>query len=270
MLSVEFLGPSGVGKTYLYNQLFKAEGLDRRYLSVHDAYISAALKFKQPEKALPVSLLKALLSSRYWNWKRRGIAHKILSYVPVKVPSSAFLLSTGVLDDYLMSESEEHVIQKRRYNFRNRIQQFLMLERSLDENDLVVFDEGMMHYHHGFSPELLSRYTPKQLREDKAIALTAAISVEQSSENIIAQAFERRASGVGTFSHAGLSNSQLRDYILKNIEEYKRKIDFLEMLEIPVLKVDNSEAIGSNVIKINSFLNSLSPLTIANHSHPIR
>lgn len=261
MRVVEFIGPSGAGKTFLYHRLFSGPGRDRKYLDFREAAIIAASKLKISDKFPLISAMQRLLNLNLTKWKRTGLANKILQAAAIKdhslVAAGSFSTSFNILMNCMLSEKDPRVVHKRLSNFIACMDQYSLLEKHVADDYLVVFDEGLLHHHHGLHPALLNKYTKEQLNCDTALNPLAVISCELPANEVFDRALQRRRNGVNTYSHRSLTERQLQDYVRRNVEEYQYKRDFLEMTGVPVLKINTAKSPQENVTKIASFINSL-------------
>lgn len=259
MQVVEFLGPSGVGKTFLYQKLMEVNQRERNYKTLPEAYIEAASNCTI-SAGFNVNYFLRMLMQSPLKFKKRGIANHILhsQNKTELLPSSMYTLSFKILLSYLANEPEPVIVQKRINAFMRRIKQMSLLKQYINPSKLVVVDEGLIHYHHGLHPRILKQYSEKEIFNDYVFSPKAIISCELPANDVYERALKRKQSGVNTFSHRNLSDSQLKDYVFKNVEEYTNKIEFFQSLNIPVLKVNTNLPWKANIILINDFLNSLS------------
>ncbi|WAC40191.1 hypothetical protein [Pedobacter sp. SL55] len=255
MKSIELLGASGVGKTYLYQKLFEVCN-ERKYLNVKEACIKAA-------SGVPTSfgfnkqwVYKLLLSSNMVAKKKYGLSRKILLHQHLDCTSSAnYLLSSALLNDFLATELNIEVVKKRKENFKRCVNLQAALKPIL--TDKVLFDEGALHHHHGLTPSILSSHTPKEIKKDVVLNPNAVVFLELPFEKHLSRIIERKEKGIKTFSHAKLSGVALEKYAKKNIAEYQEKIQTLKMLGVPVLHVNAEKEVTENLKHINAFINNL-------------
>lgn len=259
MKAIEFIGPSGAGKTFLYNKLFSDSEGERKYFNLTEATINAASKLNLTNIFSAAGIMQVILRLNFLNWKKNGLARKILEEAIRRdsedLPGS-FSTSFNILMRYMLSEKDPSIVYKRLDNFKSCMEQYQLLEKYTGKNDLVIFDEGLLHHHHGLHPDLTEEYTMNEIAADSALRPEAVISCELSADEVFERALKRRQAGINTFSHRFLTDFQLKEYIKRNVEEYQFKRTFLEMTGIPVLRIDTAESHQVNTLKIKSFINS--------------
>ena len=257
MRVVEILGPSGVGKTYLYNSLLGMH-TQRNYLSVSEACIKAALHFRPNINFSRQYLYYLLLKFGIFKSRKLGLANRILAGdAALPDPEAYYRVSINLLKRYLLTEEDAEVRAVRTKNLNRTIKLNLLLEKYLDGDDLVLFDEGILHHQHGLSDHLLETYGVEAIGRDRALNPYAVISCELSLEKNIERVKMRRSAGVRTFSHGHLSDSDLVRYISVNNTAYRMKIDWLKSSGIPVLVLNTETIQAQHVDAVHSFINKL-------------
>ncbi|WP_207536125.1 hypothetical protein [Desertivirga arenae] len=257
MKVIEFLGPSGVGKTFLYSRLVDKSIPDRNFLSVQEAHVRAATNYRFKVGLNKNILYKALLKVPAFKDKRYGVSVRMLNSLERNL-TNQYSFSLSVLSEKLSNVTDRSLVQKRTKAFQKRADDVCVLNNILDNNDVVVLDEGPLHHHHGLSSELFSKYPSEPWLNDLIVNPAAIISCELDADEVFARALQRRKGGVKTFSHRGLSESELRDYIEQNVAEYRSKISFLDKIGIPVLRIDTGAALWGNIKEIREFISCFS------------
>lgn len=255
MKSIELLGASGVGKTYLYQKLFEVCN-ERKYLSVREACIKAASGVQTSFGFNKQWFYKLLLSTNMVAKKKYGLSRKILLHQHLDCTSSPnYLLSSALLNHFLATELNIEVVKKRKENFKRCVNLQAALKPIL--TDKVLFDEGALHHHHGLTPNILFTHTPIEIKKDAVLNPNAVVFLELPFEKHLSRIIERKEKGIKTFSHAKLSGVALENYAKKNIAEYQEKIQTLKMLGVPVLHVNAEKEVTENLKQINAFINNL-------------
>lgn len=256
MRTVELLGPSGVGKTFLYQKIFDASR-KRDFLSIKEAYSASALSYRQEFALSEKYLLYTLLRTGLFKKKEQGIASKILAEEDLSEDFKSYKIACEVLKNYLLEEETLAVVLKRLENFTDVIKRDIVMNKRLDQDQLVFFDEGMLHHHHGLNIELLTKYTKEEIGSDRALNPSAIVSCELSFEMLMDRIKMRKASGIKTFSHGFLSGPELESYVFKNRNEYSKKIELMEKIGVPVLKISTGKDAVQNADEITFFINNL-------------
>jgi len=257
MKVVALLGPSGVGKTFLYERLFNTLQ-ERAYLNVREACIKAAVNLKPRFDWNRRYLYYRMLKSGLFDFKAYGLARRSLAADRLWSDHSEFYsVSLDLLNTYLKSEDDAAVYKRRVENFNRCIQLDLVLESRLNADDLVLFDEGTLHHHHGLNAFSIEPYTAEAIKEDRALNPFAVISCELPLEKNLERIKRRRIQGLHTFSHQHLSDAELATYVAENNAAYRLKLDWLKTTGIPFLILNTENSISQNVQDAHSFLNNL-------------
>jgi hypothetical protein len=133
----------------------------------------------------------------------------------------------------------------------------LLLDNSLPGDDIVLVDEGMVHYHPGITEYGFKTYHSDQLKKDPAINPLGIIYCEQSAEIIFNQALRRKENGIHTFSHGPLNREELKKFIEKNISTARGKVMGYKKHGIPILHINTRERTESILEKMNEFVSFL-------------
>lgn len=257
MKVIELLGPSGVGKTFLYNKLFEC-CTDRKYMNVEEACIQAARDLKLGFEFSWHYLYYSVFRTGLFAFKARGLSRRLLfGNEDLFKVTDQYRLSVQLLKKYLSVEKNLDVSCKRIENFMRCTRLDRVLEKQLGKDQTVFFDEGMLHHHHGLDASLSTRYSAAAIANDRMLNPSAVISCELPFDQLLSRIRQRRASGVQTFSHKGLSEQELKAYVYRTVSEYQYKIDALVGLGIPVLTIHTDESISNNLNAVHSFINNL-------------
>lgn len=257
MKVIELLGPSGVGKTFLYKKLFETY-TERSYMNVSEACISAAESMKLGFEFTRYYAYSLMLKSSLFRSKAYGLSRHLLFkrerswYMP-----SRYSLSFNLLKAHLLDEKNRDVFNQRVTNFRRCSQVDYVLERYLDKGQVVLFDEGMLHHHHGLNSSTISQYTAAQISRDKMLNPSAVISCELPFDQLMSRILNRREQGIDTFSHRHLSPDELKVYVHRTVAAYHQKIEALRALGIPVLVIQTDTSVSANLNTVHSFINNL-------------
>lgn len=257
MKVIELLGPSGVGKTFLYKQLFEVYK-DRKYMSVDEACVKAVKKMPITFKLSKITAYLYLIKSGLFGFKQVGLAKTIL-YKQTDTFNAVdnYKTSFQLLKEFLLSENNLTVFSQRILNFNKRVQLNYILEKFLDQQDVVLFDEGILHHLHGLYPEKLKENRIADIAADKALNPLGIISCELSFEQNYDRILKRRAKGIHTFSHKRLSDTDLKSYLKKNKTVYQDKINAISANGVPVLVLNTEDHLAANLNATHQFINNL-------------
>ena len=255
MKSIELLGASGVGKTFLYQKLFEFNS-ERTYLNVREACIKAANNVHTTVGFNKQWLYKLLLNTDLMAKKKYGIARKVLLDQDIDwTVDPNYLLSSTLLNRYLSTELDIEVVIRRKESFKRCIGLHAALKPNLDNK--VLFDEGALHHHHGLTRSISAVGTLEEIKRDVVLNPDAVVFLELPFEKHLSRIIERKEKGIKTFSHAKISGTELELYAKKNVAEYQEKIQTLKMLGVPILRINAEQEITENLNQINAFINNL-------------
>jgi len=262
MKRIELIGPSGVGKSTLYNQICSVPVSERPFVSQREAFVNAALKENITIADFRLYLLQKILKSGLLKPKEFGIAKTIIhsindkeaiakrsDYNEFKVSFQMYVALVRVGNPY--------VSHQRIKNFMSRLESFLFLEHYYPCNELILFDEGPLHHHCGFTKYGSDTFTAEELNNDRIMNPEGLIYCEGTAERIFRQALKRKNEGIKTFNHGSLSNDELKKSIERSINYNENKVDSFRQRNIPVLRIDTGEPSALNVKKIIEFSRTL-------------
>jgi hypothetical protein len=256
MRVIELLGPSGVGKTFLYQRLFETY-TERRYMNVKEACIRAAEDLKLEFEFTRYYIYYLLFKSGLFKFKAYGLSKRLLirdkNLLDV---GKGYGLSFELLKKYLLTESNSNVSSKRMENFRRCAQLNFLLEKHLQKKEVVFFDEGALHYHHGLNTSIAAQHT-SDIKKDRTLSPYAVVSCELSFEQLMDRVMKRKIAGVQTFSHKDLSGVKLEAYVHQNMLEYREKVKALNMAGVPILTINTDDNVFTNLKTVHSFINNL-------------
>lgn len=233
MKRVELIGPSGVGKTTLYNELKAVPENERSYLTLKEAYKYGAIYKNVSVKYWQLWLYQKLLEAKVLDHKAQGLGKYILKSSQNnseggEIVNNSFTISYFILLNDLKEKENGYVSLKQIKNFTRKIDEYLVLERSLPKEALI--DEGMNHHHPAILP-YASKFSVEEIKKDVALIPAGIISCEQTAEGVYKQALARKQKGIYTFTHGDLTNQELKILSKKEFTGTKRKLTRLRNLK---------------------------------------
>lgn len=256
MRRVELLGPSGVGKTLLYHRVCN-QVKPRKFLTIEEAFLKAAVS-KQPVFPSLKYLFYRLLKSGYVKRKQQGLSYHVLQGEEGEGDARAeYWLSFKALEAYLLKEKDPVVVKKRLENFVRNVQRNQVLDKRLERDDLVFFDEGLLHHHHGFGPELFHCYAPEKIQTDLGLNIDGIVLCDLSFGKNIERILSRKRQGIRTFSHGHLDGTALEAYVFKARLEYQLKVEVLKKIGVRILHLNMEDDLQDNAERIGLFINDL-------------
>lgn len=263
MKRIEMVGASGVGKTTLYEKLDRIPKTKRSYLTLKDAYKTAALSCEIPVRQVKLFIYQQLLKSGLVKNKERGLGKVILiehinKKTDIRSKYDPFNISFDIMYHYLKGEPSPYLVEKRMKKFLNAVDNYLLLKQGLPGNDLVLIDEGILHSHKGITEYGFKKYNHQQLKMDPAFNADGIIHCLNTEEIVFKQALKRKEEGIKTFGQGHLNRVELREHVKKSLLINKKKVEGFREIGIPVMQIHTGEKIEVIFKKINEFYSSLS------------
>jgi len=257
---IELIGPSGVGKTTLFEKFDAVSKNNRHFITLKEAYKSAALNCDISIKQVPLFCYQQILKFGLFKRKERGLGKVILQRHNKRIDGrekyNRFTVSFDI--QYRISDYKNpFLIKKSILKFLKKVDNYLLLEKYLPGNDLVMMDEGMILYHRGITDYALQTYSKAQLVNDPAFNPSGIIYCVQPEEKIFEQPLKRKENGVVTFTHGPLDREELREYVGRNVSHNKLKAERFKNLGMPLHEIDTMEDFKHIMVKINDFVASL-------------
>jgi len=255
---VEFIGPSGVGKSYLYGKLLEkrtaadwltpSEGFER-ILATQNVRneISAVQKL--------ISLIK-----KVYNKEKRDPYKRIPSSFKreaVDKYGSRFNFLSEVMLRESASPSElepKKKLEMISWYYEKRLLPFIALYAgSLVET--IVFEDGILHNNQLVN---LEKYAA-QLDTVGQVIYPDAVVFMKADEKVIEKRIKHRnlATG-GTFIQWDLTDQQIRQTVKSSIENHAITLEHLNNRDIKILEIDTSGDVSENCDRIHKFISSIS------------
>lgn len=213
---IEFIGPSGVGKTTLCKELLRTRGAGDRWRSA-----SEALRYGGGERSEDDTVNK-----------------KYEQLLQLKLEQVCTMNSPYAIRFEVLSYFHRVVVQEKEFN------------RELAKAD-VVLDEGICH---NFMEELLKLHELDPVSLAALIAKRIVINCVGNPSNVVARIRSREAQGRLMALHREKDNDELLAMIKLEMEQKKELVRVLREFHVPCLEVDVSKALHHNVREIRAFL----------------
>ena len=220
-IKVECVGPSGVGKSTLVNELFRSGSIRGNWVAANKLVI-----YDRKESA------KFVENDVYSNLMELFTEH-ILSQ-PINIRRKIALMRY-----YLELIQEEEQI-----NY-------------LAGGKVVVFHEGI--FHNGTDSIMaLERNKPDSFKY--IIQGKAVINCTTAPDILIGFIKKRKAQGVKRGFLENQNDADLQDKILKNLGKKRELVSLLLKHNVPVLEIDTAQSLKDNVNKVIDFIDNLTYL----------
>ncbi len=257
---IEFIGPSGVGKTFLFNELLKKR-------SKNDKWIS-------PDEGLWI-VYKEMLKNNQIDYKRRcfnTLRSAVLGsqYNPIELfPNdnlNAFFANYGNRFNFLSEiairglANESNIESKTKikflsWYFKNRLMRFIILS-SYSFNSTIVFDDGVIHTN--FGVRSFNEYSKYVSTKNQIIYPDAIVNLKANSDIIFERVkIRKKNNNIQSIMHRNLNEKELLEFIKRSIVTKKKDIDVLRNKTKFILDIDTTDSIGKNCSLIGDFIRAL-------------
>ena len=238
MIWIEMMGPSGVGKSYWY-----------RYIKQEYSHITpeAVLSSRAPVDALRLGRrgrIKqkldsyGILPSRYLRGLEKQIARstiKKFGAVDHEADSELPIDLVGYLDVLWRynTEMKDPIRRAKMISFvlRRRLPKFVAVAKLARKNDIICFEDGIVHNNGGISEEYTdSDHIP--CCPDRILYLTS------TPARVLNNRMTRLAEGHGTFVEQGLSETELEKLCYDAHVRVEKKVGLLGQHGASVIRID--------------------------------
>lgn len=216
---IEFIGPSGVGKTTLFNEVIKERKENfnwitpEEFISVENPAINDEDIFSALEEEIIETKTKIILDRNHSPSDKM----KLLAF------------------------------------FYQNIRKIAMV-KNFNKNYIVVFEDGLFH---NFGDVLMNFYEKQAHQFVSMIANTAIIYCSNEPEIIARQILKRRDTLSILHPHHKYSTfGELENYQKKYIDELEKRITIFRQHSIRVFNINTADDLTKNAIKINEIINS--------------
>jgi hypothetical protein len=262
MKKIEFIGASGVGKSTLFNELLKYRTRLEIWKTPSEARIKLAKKLPlEIDKISLNTLLLLCLKLNLIRSKHSSIALCVLEkYRTEKIYESMYkynnLIDMMLRNTINNSEVEPYRKGKRIEFYINLLLRDVLLLEGLSDNDLVVYDDGIIHNTSDFGDEssfyFMTQKNPNIITE---ILPQGVVFCELDAKEIYSRRKLRIYEGKGTILESNLNDEDLKRICKKSIESSSKKVILLEKYNVPVLKINMKVSTSKNIEMIQQFIN---------------
>ncbi|CAN5169240.1 hypothetical protein BH23BAC3_BH23BAC3_30160 [soil metagenome] len=254
---VEFIGPSGVGKSYLFGKLLKKrsaaewitpdEGFERIFESLNERNeIRLNQKF--------IIFLKRLLNQKKKNpYKRIPSSYKKEA---VDKYGSRFNFLSGIMIKEFATISKlesKKKLEMISWYYENRLLPFIVLYAD-ELNETIVFEDGIFHNN---SMVNLGKYIDQIETEGQVIYPDAIICIMADPETIFERIKHRNSITGGTFIQRDYTDKQIKKSVKSSLNKHRAIVSHLKNNNRMVLEIDATENVVKNCRIINQFIRDL-------------
>ncbi len=258
MFWVEFIGASGVGKSYLYKKLKETR--------------TSADDWLTPDEGLKIIINKENLLRQHRLRKRIYYAIKKLlirknndfEIIPTSYIKKAFdthgwkfnFLSEIKIRNY----AETSYLEPRKklsnisWYYQKRLLPFIVLYAA-NINKTFLFEDGILHTNLGISN--LDEYLNTIDSKEQVIYPNAIVHAKANPEVIFERVKKRNKTKQGTIAQRDLSDIQIREDIRNRMEKDVSTFKNMSKKVSRILEIDTTDSLVKNCKYINSFINVL-------------
>lgn len=254
---IEFIGPSGVGKSFLYNELLKTrnsndwitpdEGLEIVYNSLTESkkvsykkrVISSVKNFYFRKKSTP---FKRISSS----YKKKAVD---------KYGSRFNFFSEVMLREFASGSRLEpkKKIQMISWYYENRLLPFIVLYAG-ELNHTIVFEDGIFH---NIRMVNLEKHLDNIDSEGQVIYPDATIYLKAEPEIICERIKRRNSITGGTFIQRDYTDKQIKKSVKSTLNYHRTVVSHLKENDRMVLELDATKNVQKNCKIICQFIRDL-------------
>lgn len=249
---VEFLGPSGVGKSTTYNELVNLWEENDIWLPMEKGYFG----IQMPKITWKTKFKKNLLRIPYpspWKVDISYCEETLQDYIES---------NKDLLDLFWDALKTQKIHQKKNYDTRfksvelikSKILKTALIQKS-DNNKFVVLEDGLLHNIGFFSKDGLTNTDDAFFELVLNIYLPDAIVYFEIEEKYLLNRIIKRKQK--TFLEKGLSDNDLKYKIKNDLSFNAKKIDALKKIKVPHLVLNSNLPPKVKANQIKDFLQNL-------------
>lgn len=257
---VEFIGPSGVGKSYLFDKLLEKrtaaewktpdEGFERIFETLNE----------RNEISLGHKLI--ILLKRLFNQKKKNAYKRIPSSCKRgavdKYGSRFNFLSEVMLREFAsVSDLEpKKKLEMISWYYEERLLPFIVLYAS-EIDEIFVFEDGILHNNRLVNME---KYVAQMDTKGQVIFPDAVIFLKAEAKVIEERIKSRNLATGGTFIQRDLTDQQIKKEVESSISNHNIILKHLKSRCIKILEIDTTENVSGNCDRILEFIRDLSTI----------
>lgn len=264
MKRIEFIGVSGVGKTRLFGELVKRRNKEDAWITPEEATIQIAKKrtfadMRSMKLMIKLGCLKANILQGKHNSFSKSITDDIRQEAFWKIGDNYNFLF-GI---HLKNVLENGELEPRRQSYTvafylHRAMDVIMLD-FCRISQVVVFDDGILHNNCGIAKlcSYMHQIDPKSL-VCSGLDPLGIVYCSSDSETIFKQVKQRCNQGRASFLERNLDDAELYARVEKGMRCSAEKVENLKRRDVPVLEVNTSADVPTNITTISKFIRQVS------------
>lgn len=265
MRKIEFIGASGTGKSTLFEEVLKNRGEEDTWITPTEGRIQIVKKmssgqYHSPLYKIMLTVIKlnlfkknhsAIATFLLKKSKKERLALQLQEYDPlIKI-----FLQGMMMDLHMESYRKGQFIRF----YLNLIETDLLLLEDIVPEQLIVYDDGIIHNTEGITNEkFFNEMVQSNSKILEKILPDGVVFCELSEIENYKRRKSRIVQGKGTMIENNLSDQQLKDLCHTSMEESKETIAILEAFSIPVLRINMDDDFEKNIDIVNEFIRKIS------------
>ena len=261
MNRIEFLGASGVGKTYLFNQVLSKRTEHNQWITPGEARVQIVKNLKHRYRFDAQSLKIALVKTGLFKKNHDGFTKSILKKYENRI--SFYSDYNGLIDSLLqtlISNVNREAIKTLRmikYYYQILFNDVAVLDY-FDINQTIVYHDGIIHNNAGIND--LTKYQ-KIICVDpyiyNIITPKGVVYCKLSLEDNFNRRKKRISEGNATSLEKGLDDEKLYKLCERSQIAAQKKVAVMKSAQVPVLEVDTTQFSEENIEAALQFIRAI-------------
>jgi len=254
---IEFIGPSGVGKSYLFGKLLESRN-SNDWISPEEGLKIVYNKLSQSKevsyKDRITTIVKTLSSRKKKNpFKRISSSYK--KKAVDKYGSGFNFLAEVMLREFASGSRLEpkKKMEMISWYYENRLLPFIVLYAA-ELNHTIIFEDGIFHNNRMVN---LEKHLDKIETEGQVIYPDALIYIKADPETIFERIKHRNSITGGTFIQRDYTDKQIKENVKSSLNSHRAIVNHLKNNNRMVLELDVTENVAENCKIINQFIRDL-------------
>jgi hypothetical protein len=255
---IEFIGPSGVGKTTFYNHYLsqrKPESLWFNKEEVIQQYANEIINIQELPFRLQFYIKFGIKRNYYEQWFYRHFIKEYKNQIINENINTYSVLLDILIKDFAENKEIHPFNKLKMFNFYVQRLEDLAIVNYVGNNQKVLFDDGVIHNNSGLSNPLYLEYLKNcDTTILNLILPSGVIYCGLPLEENLKRRQNRIGSGKGTFLEKDLDMVSLKELTIYSSNKASEKIQNIENLGVPVLQLSMNDSIDKMVSEVDNFI----------------
>ncbi|MDQ2085658.1 hypothetical protein RBH29_04320 [Herbivorax sp. ANBcel31] len=262
MKRIEFIGAPAVGKSTVLQEVLKMRRNNDKWLTPGEAMVKIAKSINY-KKSILFRIIHLCLKLNLMKSQQVNMASIILKKHDQDVLSNVQEKYNDIANLYvneLFKNENINSIHKLKLSssYFNILFKEIMVLDYYQLDNLVIYDEGIIHNNSAFKNEELCGQVLKKHIDDKSDVIPRGIIYCYMEEK---QYLERRKkrinNGKKIIFDMNLKNDQFEEMCIRALKRSEDKIKVLENYDVPILKIHMSQSIQENTKYVYDFIKNM-------------